>query len=241
MSRQGFDAFAPERGIALLELALRGGSAHRVPWALQLKRVAKSLGDSVPALWRALVRPTARRGEQALGLKDLLAALSDKERRERVNSMVRDEIALVLGLRSASDVVPTQPLDRLGLDSLMAVELRNRLSDRFGTRLPATLLFDYPTVATLGRHLLEQVLHLVGGHAEPEDELIYRAVAQTPIARLQELGLLDGLRLLAGLRAIDGAVIKDSDQFAQEIKSLKDSELTRLLDTEIDRLKGQTS
>src|SRR4029079_1569202 len=52
---------------------------------------------------------------------------------------------------------PRQPLQELGLDSLMAVELRNALSEVLGQTLPATLMFDYPTVEVLSGYLSRHV------------------------------------------------------------------------------------
>jgi acyl transferase domain-containing protein/acyl carrier protein len=62
---------------------------------------------------------------------------------------VRAAAASVLGLPSETDVPLDRPLKELGLDSLMAVELRNRLARELDRSLPATLAFDYPTVSAL--------------------------------------------------------------------------------------------
>lgn len=105
-------------------------------------------------MWRSLLPAprTGRRGGD--GLADRLARLPEAERAERVLALVREEISRALGLRSTESVRPDQPLRELGMDSVTAVELRNRIGARIGAKLPATLLFDHPTAARLAAHLL---------------------------------------------------------------------------------------
>jgi microcystin synthetase protein McyG len=59
----------------------------------------------------------------------------------------------VMGIDASESLDPQQPLNELGLDSLMAVELRNALEAVVVKPLPATLLFNYPTIAQLAEHL----------------------------------------------------------------------------------------
>jgi acyl carrier protein len=86
---------------------------------------------------------------------------------------VRQQTAKVLGLARADDLDIHEPLRQLGLDSLMAVELRNLLGKSVERNLPATLTFDHPTVAALVDHLATAVLpeefHVSGSTAEPAE------------------------------------------------------------------------
>ena len=86
-----------------------------------------------------------------------------------------------------------------GLDSLMAVELRNVLTRSFETSLPATLLFDYPSLDALASYVLKR-LDLLSSVAAEEDA---SAVAAADLAELtdEEAEAL----LLAELSEIEGA------------------------------------
>ncbi|MFE9773184.1 SDR family NAD(P)-dependent oxidoreductase [Streptomyces sp. NPDC005931] len=161
MARRGHRALSPEQGRDLVELSLRRPAPHLVAWALDLPRLRDAVTsgpDGPAALWRTLLpAPPAERAPGG-GLIGRLAGLPEVERSARLLALVREEAARTLGLRTAETVRPDQPLRDLGMDSVTAVELRNRLGARLGTRLPATLLFDHPTPARLTAHLLTTVL-----------------------------------------------------------------------------------
>jgi acyl transferase domain-containing protein len=70
-----------------------------------------------------------------------------------VGDLVAEQVAEVLGYPDATTVEPERTFTELGLDSLMAAELLDRLGARTGTALPGTAVFDFPTPAALSRHL----------------------------------------------------------------------------------------
>jgi epothilone polyketide synthase D len=80
-----------------------------------------------------------------------------EKRPELLMAHVRQEIAKTIGLSAPEQIQPRQALFDLGLDSLLAVELRNRLQKSLGQTLRSTLLFDYPTVEALTRYLVQVV------------------------------------------------------------------------------------
>ncbi len=130
-----------------------------------------------------------------------IAALPDDQRAAAVLDVVRGQLTAMLGLDASELVLADGAFGDLGVDSLAAVELRNRLGSVTGLRLPATLVFDHPTAAAVAEFLLVQVQ---GGVAGGGGEVRLRqAIASIPLARLRDAGLLDALLELAG---VDGGV-----------------------------------
>ena len=161
MRRSGMDALSSELGLDLFDAALQRPDALLVPARIELSALAGS-GDALPALFRNLVRAralprAAASGGAQLGLARQLAALSASDRERTLLELVRGEIAAVLGHGSPDAIERSRPLQELGLDSLMAVELRNRLGARSGLRLPSTLLFDHPTPDALLQRLAAEL------------------------------------------------------------------------------------
>ncbi|MEV4616966.1 SDR family NAD(P)-dependent oxidoreductase [Kitasatospora sp. NPDC049258] len=162
LARFGIRPIGSAEGLELFDTAARfTDRATLVPAPLDL---AALHGRPVPALLRGLVRPTRRTagaGGQAAGgtaLAQRLAALPDAaERLAEVLRLVRTEVAAVLG-GDAESVGAGRSFTGLGLDSLTAVELRNRIAAATGLRLSATLVFDRPNPAALAEHLLAELL-----------------------------------------------------------------------------------
>ncbi|WP_371503492.1 type I polyketide synthase [Kitasatospora sp. NBC_00374] len=86
-----------------------------------------------------------------------LAALPEPERDSTVLALVRAEVAAVLGYPGPEEVDPAQAFRDLGLDSLTAVNMRNRLSEVTGLVLPASVVYDQPTPAALAAHIRREL------------------------------------------------------------------------------------
>ncbi|MGW1506614.1 amino acid adenylation domain-containing protein [Streptomyces mirabilis] len=179
MNRMGMRALDSDRGMRLLDAAM--ASSRPVLVAAELDTAAlrgQARAGELPAMLRGVVgkvRRTAHTAEtdtdgawvNRLGRLDTAARLST------LTDLVRAEAAVVLGAADSNQPGVSQAFKEVGFDSLMAVELRNRLTAAIGVALPATTIFDHPTPDAVARHLLDQ---LYGGPlTRPTANLMERA------------------------------------------------------------------
>jgi acyl carrier protein/NAD(P)-dependent dehydrogenase (short-subunit alcohol dehydrogenase family) len=192
LAARGFGSIAPQRGLDMLH-DLLGTDATQVA---VLPMDWNAFAASLPATPGSLVvdcvnragasRPARPMRTQppsvAPDLLQQIAAAPRGRRRILVLRFVREQAGTVLDL-DPSRIDPRRPLNALGLDSLMAVELRNALASTFELELPVTLLFDYPTIDDLTDHLLR---------ALPDDQIVEPELADEPI-RSEAIDELDQL------------------------------------------------
>ncbi|UYM25990.1 phosphopantetheine-binding protein [Streptomyces albus] len=113
----------------------------------------------------------------ATALRRRLLAVPAAERERILLDLVRKETAAALGRQGLDQVRPTGGFLDIGVDSLTAVRLRNRMRALTGLSLSATLLFDHPTPVALARHLdtaldAEETAHPEGGTGPAADALL---------------------------------------------------------------------
>ncbi|MGX1845045.1 type I polyketide synthase [Streptomyces sp. NPDC055335] len=135
--------------------------------------------------------------DAAASLADSLRAVTDTEQNRILLRLVRSHASVVLGHGGAEGIGPRQAFQEVGFDSLAAVNLRNSLGAATGLRLPATLVFDYPTPEALVGYLRAELLQDAEDAVDEREDDLRQVLASVPFARFKEAGVLDALLSLA--------------------------------------------
>ncbi|WP_433665368.1 SDR family NAD(P)-dependent oxidoreductase [Nocardia sp. CA-128927] len=245
LERTGVGALSTELGLDLFDQSLGLDAALLVPVRLDLAvlRTQASAGI-LPALLRGLVRAPARRTESTStggSLTQRLAGVAESDREQMVLEVVQAQVAAVLGHTSGAAVDPERAFKELGFDSLAAVELRNRLTQATGLRLPATLVFDYPTPVEVARLLYTDLGGgLEAGSRSPFDEelqklealLITVAGDEERLAEIEPRLRYLSNRLRTVLSGTNGHP-DDADDEVDDFDVASDNEMFELIDKEL--------
>jgi malonyl CoA-acyl carrier protein transacylase len=157
LTAQGLGSISLDDGLQILSELLGQKIAQigvlPINWSLFLPQFSQ--GIQSPFLEAFTSQPSVA---QKHGLLKQLEASPVTEHRTILFNHVRAEIAQVLELKTPEQIQASQKLfDELGIDSLMAVELKNRLQASLGRSLRSTLVFDYPTLESLVDHLSQEL------------------------------------------------------------------------------------
>jgi acyl-coenzyme A synthetase/AMP-(fatty) acid ligase/acyl carrier protein len=197
----------------------------------KIRRGELIAGLSTGAPDGSVAGPEARDGGEESPLAQRLATLSGRGRAAAVLELVREEAASVaLGHSSVESIDPDRSFKNTGFDSLLAVELRNRLDRATGLLLPEALVFDHPTPRALSEFLLLQIEGRDGVSVEAELIRVERFLAL--------LGDDERIRAIARLRSLLDTASSHSDipgadvQHEIDLESASDEEVIELIDAE---------
>ncbi|MEV0299376.1 SDR family NAD(P)-dependent oxidoreductase, partial [Nocardia sp. NPDC050710] len=178
MSRSGMLPLSEEQGLALFDAATGMDTATVVLARLDLDAM-HGAGFVAPALVSALIPHRRKAASGAFTvLRARLANTPDSERFGVLVEIVRGQVAAILGHQNANAVAADKAFSELGFDSVSAIEFRNALKTVTGLRLPATLVFDYPTPQALAKYLADEFT----GTSRDIEVIASRAVDDDPIA-----------------------------------------------------------
>lgn len=159
---QGIEMIAPESGLPLLAQA-HGRAAQiglfAIDWATFFRQGA--FRNDWRFLAELAVAQQTGAGEAPARLHQFLEELRQSpaaRQKEMLLQHVQQQAVQVLGFGPSRRLEPHKRLFEVGMDSLMAVELQNRLQESLDMRLSKTLVFDYPTVQFLADFLATQLL-----------------------------------------------------------------------------------
>lgn len=163
LTRMGVEALQPDLAVAALGYLLGQDCVQttvaNVDWA-SFKTLYEARGQK--ALLEQIETQLQKEDPQVLLQRhELLQQLQEAPRskyQELLITHLQKEVASVLGFEPSQLPNPQQGFFEMGMDSLMAVQLKSRLEASLGFSLPATLAFEHPTIKDLAKYLVKEVM-----------------------------------------------------------------------------------
>jgi acyl carrier protein len=164
LKSRGILTVSPEEGLQVMERLMDRDHVQAVVLRADWRRfLGQYPTERKPSMLSELTIEVQTQAKATIRLQKpvLLSQLeqaSPAERRKLLQTHIREVIIQVLGLEPSFFIDPQQGLRDIGIDSLMSLELRNRLQNSTGQSLPSTLAFDFPTLDALVDYLAGRVL-----------------------------------------------------------------------------------
>ncbi len=191
---RGMSSLTPRQGEALLERLLEEGSVHVAAVELDVRQWLESFPSAAAlSVWEELV--SEGQGNASRSRSDFLTELRQAvpgSRQGLLESYLRDRISQILRI-DPSRVGRHEPFRSLGLDSLMSLELRNRIESVLELKLSVALLWAHSTLSALATHLLEQIGLETGRPLTPFEPI--RPVVDTEAEQIASMSEEDLLSL----------------------------------------------
>jgi NAD(P)-dependent dehydrogenase (short-subunit alcohol dehydrogenase family)/acyl carrier protein len=191
LQRSGLRAMDPRSASAALDVIGTGQASATivdVDWSVLIGALSSARPQPLFELLGVAERAPTELVASEPDLVVQLRARPEGERFDHVLAIVLQHTAATLGFGAEASVDAEQGFAALGLDSLMAVELRQRLQRATGLALPATLTFDFPTPTRAAQLLIE-----MSGQARPDI-----TADEQEFAALDDAAVLDAAALLLG-------------------------------------------
>ncbi|KAK5659041.1 hypothetical protein OQA88_1128 [Cercophora sp. LCS_1] len=159
LARFGIDLLKPEEGLGLLEGAVRSNRAVTVATFLDPERLQSYCDEQgiAPPFFRSLVGHVTNSPSQSLHLRELLRGAQPQQHADLVLGMVRATVAKTLGFSKPEDVDVDLPLQDIGVDSLTAVLVRNKMANLAGLALSARFVFQHTNLRSLAQFLQSEM------------------------------------------------------------------------------------
>lgn len=191
----GMKALPPEQALAtlthLLETGVTQATVANVDWnvfrPLFDARKVRPLLELITARPQIESETKAPSRENTSNLLKQIEEAASIEKRPILREYIRAQVAEILGFKLSDGVAFDQGFFRMGMDSMMTVQLRNRLETGLGHSLPPTVAFEYPTVDTLTNFLADKVIKLEDGAATPVLNSLYEEAE--PVSGIEQEGL----------------------------------------------------
>ena len=158
MQAFGITPLSLEQGLSVLDHLFAQEPAHLHAVLIDWPRYQQQFGNVIPPLFEHLMQAPSDESAHPSAFIEQLQSASIAQRSAVLTQHLQQLVAQVMNFNSTDDVKTNVNIFDLGMDSLMAIELRNRLQESLSCKLPATFLFDHPNINKLREYIEQKVL-----------------------------------------------------------------------------------